>query len=114
MEMRRDHSRKKGNSQLEKGRLSKAVRQVMEIGVNWEDEWDEEDRLIFGELGKWRVADDWSMGEEGLAKERWETEREFIIVARVSKTSIALERSQIQPFPMYWDLAHPVAADHVA
>jgi len=72
-------------------------------GVNWEDEWEEEEGLVVGELGRRMVAEEWSMGEEALVKERRVTGRESTALAWVSKNRIAPEHSHIQPFSSYLD-----------
>jgi hypothetical protein len=92
-----------GKQSVEKGGLSRAVRKLMGRGVNREDVWEEEDGLVVGELGRRMVAEEWSMGEEALAKERRVTRRESTTFARGSKNSIAPDLSQIQPFPSYFD-----------
>jgi hypothetical protein len=73
--------------------------------VNWEDEWEEEEGLVVGELGRRMVAEGWSMGEEALVKKRRVTGSESMALAWVSKNSIAPELSQIQPFSSYLDSA---------
>jgi hypothetical protein len=73
--------------------------------VNWEDEWEEEEGLVVGDLGRRMVAEGWSMGEEALVKERRVTGRESMALVWVSKNSIAPELSQIQPFSSYLDSA---------
>jgi hypothetical protein len=40
------------------------------------DEWDEGEELVVGDLDSKMVADEWSMGEEGLVKESRVTGRE--------------------------------------
>ena len=101
----RKRSKRKENSQIKKRGLSKKVRKVMGRSVNWEDEWEEEEELVVGELGRRMVAEGWSMGEEALVKERRVTGRESTALAWVSKNSIAPELSQIQPFSSYLDSA---------
>jgi hypothetical protein len=83
--------------------LSKVVRKVMGRGVNWEDEWEEEEGRVVGELGRRMVAEEWSMREEARVKERRITGGESTDCAWVSKNSVAPERSQIQPFSSYLD-----------
>jgi len=95
--------KKEGQQSVKKGGLSKAVRKVMGRGVNWEDEWEEEEGLVVGEMGRRMVADEWSMGEEALVKERRVTGRESTAFAWVSEHSIAPELGQIQPFSSYLD-----------
>jgi len=51
------------------------------------------------------VAEDWSMGEEGLVKERRVPGRESSTFGWLSKNSCAVELCQIQPFSMYLDSA---------
>jgi hypothetical protein len=67
-------------------------------GVNWKDEWEEEEGLVVGELGRRMVVEEWSMGEEAVVKEWWVTGREPMACAWVSKNGIAPELSQIQSF----------------
>jgi hypothetical protein len=64
--------------------LSKAVRKEMGRGMNWEYEWEEEEGLVAGEMGSRMVAEEWSMGEEALVKERRVTGRESTAFALVS------------------------------
>jgi hypothetical protein len=80
------------------------VRKVLGSGVNWEDEWEEEEGLLVREVGRRMVAEEWSMGEEALVKERKVTGRESMAFSWVSGNSIAPELSQIQPFSSYLDL----------
>jgi hypothetical protein len=87
--------KKEGKQSVKKRGLSKKVRKVMGRSVNWEDEWEEEEGLVVGELGRRMVAEGWSMGEEALVKERRVTGRESTALAWVSKNSIAPELSQI-------------------
>jgi len=70
-------------------------------GVDLEDEWEEEEGLIVRQLGRRMVAEEWSMGGDTMVKERRVTGKESTIFAWVSKNSIALELSQIQPFSLY-------------
>jgi hypothetical protein len=37
--------------------------------VNWEDEWEEEEGLVVGEMVRRMVTEEWLMGEEALLKE---------------------------------------------
>ena len=94
-----------GKQSVKKGGLSKVVRKVMGREMNSEDEQEEEKGLVVGELGRWMVAEEWSMGEEALVKERRVTGRESMAFAWVSKNSIAPELSQIQPFSWCLDSA---------
>jgi len=87
--------KKEAKKSVKKGGLSKAVRRVMGRGVNRKDEWEEEEGLVVGELGRRIVAEDWSMGEKAVVKERGVTTRESTAFAWVSKNSIAPELSQI-------------------
>ena len=81
------------------------VSKVLGRGVNWEDEWEEEEGLVVGELGRRMVAEQWSMGEVALVKEMSVTRTESTAFAQVSINSIAPELSQIQPFSLYLDSA---------
>jgi hypothetical protein len=87
------------------------VRKLMGTGVHWEDEGEEEEGVVVGEFGSRMVANEWSMGEEALVKERTVTRRESTTFARGSQNSIAPELSLIQPISSYFHLAHPVLAD---
>jgi hypothetical protein len=71
--------------------------------LNWEDEWEEEEGLVVGELGRRMVVEGWSMGDEAPVKERRVTGRESTAVAWVSTNRIAPELSQIHPFSSYLD-----------
>ena len=73
--------------------------------MNWEDEWEEEEGLVVGELGGRMVAERWLMREEALVEERRVTGRESTALAWGSKNSIAPERCQIQLFSSYLDSA---------
>jgi hypothetical protein len=64
-----------------------------------------EEELVVGELGSRIVAEEWSVGEEALVKQRRVTVRDSKPCARVSKNSIAPELSQIQSFSSYLDAA---------
>jgi len=75
----------------------------MERGVNWEDEWEEEEGLVVEEVGRRMVAEECSMGEEALVKERRVTGRESTAFALVSKHCNAPEHSQIELFSSYLD-----------
>jgi hypothetical protein len=97
--------KKEGKQSVMNRGLSKKVRKVMGRRVNWEDEWEEEEGLVVGELGRRMVAEGWSMGEEALVKERRVTGRESTALVWVSTNSIAPELSQIQPFSSYLDSA---------
>jgi len=70
---------------------------------NWEDEWEEEERLVVGEFGRRMVIEDCSMGEEALEKERRITGRESTAFAGVAKNTNPPEYSQIQPCSSYLD-----------
>jgi hypothetical protein len=37
---------KEGTQSVKKGELSRGVRKVIGRGVNWEDEWEEEEGLV--------------------------------------------------------------------
>jgi len=50
-------------------------------GMNWEDQWEEEEGLVVGDLGRRMVAEQWSMGEVALVKERRVTRRESTVFA---------------------------------
>jgi len=73
--------------------------------VNWEDEWEEEEGLVVGELGRRMVVEEWEVGAEALVKERRVTWRESTALAWFSKNSIAPELSQIQPVSSSFDSA---------
>jgi len=64
-------------------------------GVNLEDESEEEEEFVDQELGRRIVAEQWSMGEEALEKERRVTGRQSTTFIWVSKNSISPECSQI-------------------
>jgi len=51
------------------------------------------------------VAEECSMGQESLVKERRGTRRESTTLKWVSENCIDVELSQIQPFSMYLDSA---------
>ena len=97
--------KKEGKQSVKKGGLSKAVRKVMGSGVNWEEEWEEEEGVVVGELGRRMVAEVWSMGEEDLVKAMRVTGIESTAFAWVSTHSTAPELSIIQPFSSYLDSA---------
>jgi len=97
--------KKEGKQSVKKRGLSKKVRKVMGRSVNWDEEWEEEEGLVVGELGRRMVAEGWSMGEEALVKDRRVTGRESTALAWVSTNSIAPELSQIQHFSTYLDSA---------
>jgi len=67
--------KKQAKQSVKKGGLSKVVRKVMGRGVNWEDEWEVEERLVVGKLGRRMVAEELWMGEGALVKERRVTGR---------------------------------------
>jgi hypothetical protein len=60
------------------------------------------------------VAEELPMGEEIWVKEWRVTGRESTTFVCVSKNSIALELSQIQPVSLIFDLEYPVPADGVS
>jgi len=93
--------KKEGKHSVKKWGLSKKLRNVMGRGVKWENEWEEEEGLVVGELGRRMVEEEWSMGVERQEKERRVTGRESTALAWVSNNSIAPELSQIQPFSSY-------------
>ena len=103
-----------GEQSVENVGLSEAVRKLMGSGGNQQDEWEEEEGLVAGELGRRMVAEEWSMGEEPRLKQRRVTRRESTTFASVSKNSIPLELSQRQLFSSYFDSAHHVLADHAS
>ena len=49
--------------------------------MNWEDECEAEEELVVRELGRGMVAEEWSMGEVTLVKERRVSRREFTTLA---------------------------------
>jgi len=71
----------------------------MARAVNGENEWEGKEELIVGEFGKRMGAEEWSMGEEALLKERRVTGRESTTIAWVSKNYIALDLSWSHPVP---------------
>jgi len=97
--------KKEGKQSVKKGGLSKAVWKLMKRGVNWEDECEQGEGLLVGELGRSMVADEWAMGEEALLKERRVTGGESMMFEWVSKNSYALELSPIQLCCSYLDSA---------
>jgi len=97
--------KKEGKQSVTKRGLSKKVRKLMGRTVNWEDEWEEEEGLVVGELDRRMVEAGWSMGEEALVKERRVTGRESAAFACVPENLIPPELSQVQPFSSYLDSA---------
>jgi len=81
-------------------------------GISWEDECEEEEGLVVGELCRRMGAEEWSMGEDALVMEGRVIKREFTTFRWVSPDSITQELSQIQYISSYVDNAHPVWADH--
>ena len=61
--------KEEGKQSVRKGGLSKAVRKLMGRGVNWADEWKEEEGLIVGELGRRMVVEGGRRGGSGEGKE---------------------------------------------
>jgi hypothetical protein len=68
------------------------------------DAWDEGEELVVGNLGSKMVADEWSMGEEGLVNERRVTGRKSTAFVQVCNNTITPEHSELQPFSSYLDL----------
>jgi hypothetical protein len=66
-------------------------------GVNWEDEWEDEEELIVRELARKMEGEDKSIGEKVLAKERRGPWKESMTFAWVSKHSIALQQHSVYP-----------------
>jgi len=97
--------KKEAKQSVETRGLSKAVRKVMGRGDNWEDEWEEEEGLVIGDLDRRMVAGERSIGEEALVKEWRVTRIESTALAWVSQNCIAPELSQIQPCSSYLDSA---------
>jgi len=97
--------KKEVKQSLNNGGLWKAPRKVMGRGVNWEDEWEEEEGLVVGELGRRMGAEEWSMEGEALVKESKVTGRQSMAVAWVPKNSIPPKLGQIQPFSSYLNSA---------
>jgi len=81
-------------------------------GINWEDEWEEEEALVVGEFGRRMVAEECSMGEEALVEDRRVTGRESMTFGWDSKNSMAPEHRQTQPFSSYLDLAKCNLGEH--
>ena len=92
-----------GKQSVRKEGLSKVVRKLMGTGVNLENECEDQEELVVGELGRRMVAEEWSMGEEAMAKVWRVTRQESMTFVWGSKNSIALELSQIQPISLYLD-----------
>ena len=96
---------KEGKQSVRKERLSKAVRKPIGRGVNWEDEWEEEEGLVVGELGRRMVTEEWSMGDKALVQKRRVTRRESTTFACVSNDTNVPKLSQKQPFSLQLDSA---------
>jgi hypothetical protein len=58
-------------------------------GVNREDVWEEEEGLVVAELIRRMVAEDWSIREEALVKEKRVTGKDSTAFLSVSKNTIA-------------------------
>jgi len=51
------------------------VKKLIGRGVNWKDEWKEDEGLVVGELDRRMVAEEWSMGEGAVVKwQSWQAE----------------------------------------
>jgi len=98
-----DTFKTEGKQSVKKGGLLKAVRKEMGRGMNWENQWEEEEGLVVREMGRRMVADLCSMGKEAMVKERRVTGRESTAFALVSKNCIAPELGQIRPSSLYLD-----------
>jgi len=61
--------KEEGKQSVRQGGLSKAVRKLIRRGVNWEDEWEEEEGLMVGELGKRIAAEGGGRGGSDEGKE---------------------------------------------
>ena len=94
-----------GKQSVNKGGLSKAVRKVMGRGLNWNDEWEQEEGLVVRELGRRMLPEEWSIREEAPVKDRRLTGTEFTTFGCGSKNTIAPELGQIQSISSYIDLA---------
>jgi hypothetical protein len=74
----------------------------MEGGVNLEDKWEDKG-LIVREFGLTLVAEECSIGEEALAKDKRVTRTKSTAFAWGSKIRLSLELSHIQSFSLYFD-----------
>jgi hypothetical protein len=74
----------------------------MQGGVNLEDEWEDKG-LIVREFGLTLVAEEYSIGEEALAKDKRVTRTESTTFAWGSKIRLSPELSHTQPFSLYFD-----------
>jgi len=73
------------------------MRNLSGSGVTWEDQWEDEEGLIVGDLRRSRVEQEKSLGEEALMKESRVSRQKLRTFLSVSKHRVAPELCSAHP-----------------